>query len=387
LTARPLVSTIIPTHNRAALLPRALDSVYAQVGIGELFDQEVIVVDDASTDGTFDVVQRYPYVRYVRLAAPRRESPRGASAAQNAGITASRGTLLAFLHDDDVWLPHRLSVQVPMLESHPEAGAVYSQEVDPSSGRAGPDVARGASGWIFRALLERGNFVPVSTLVVRRHAFEQAGQFDESLTTSEDWDMWLRLSFSFPILFLPCVVAAHSESPGGLMLTRAANGSAAADAARVIKRALRLLPKSAVSAEVKRRAWVHTDWPRRHVVHVACRRALAAESPLLACREFCAQLTGSPQMGARERWMVRQTVAEIWVEIARALTFDTATGKQPPIYEAACAVARAPSFRGVKALLRVIARRVLGRRAHAWCMRLYRKLSTMRHVGRLRRSS
>src|SRR5579864_7714251 len=172
MTARPLVSTIIPTHNRAALLPRALDSVYAQEGIGELFDQEVIVVDDASTDRTFEVVQRYPYVRYVRLAAPRRESSRGASAAQNAGIRASRGTLLAFLHDDDMWLPHRLSVQVAMLASHPEAGAVYSQEVDPSSGRAGPDVTRGASEWIFRALLERGNFVPVSTLLVRSHALE-----------------------------------------------------------------------------------------------------------------------------------------------------------------------------------------------------------------------
>ncbi len=64
----PVVSVIIPTYNRADLLPEALDSVYAQAGLGELFEMQVIVIDDASTDATPAVIQRYPEVSYIRLA-------------------------------------------------------------------------------------------------------------------------------------------------------------------------------------------------------------------------------------------------------------------------------------------------------------------------------
>jgi hypothetical protein len=71
LHAKPLVSVTIPTYNRAALLPEALDSVYAQEAAGELFETEVIVVDDASTDATPEVVRRYPGVRYIRLETNR----------------------------------------------------------------------------------------------------------------------------------------------------------------------------------------------------------------------------------------------------------------------------------------------------------------------------
>ena len=97
MAERPLISAIIPTRNRAVLLPRALDSVYAQEGIGEQFDLEVVIVDDASADATPDVVTQYPRARYIRLS-----TPRGASGARNAGIAVSRGALIAFLDDDDL---------------------------------------------------------------------------------------------------------------------------------------------------------------------------------------------------------------------------------------------------------------------------------------------
>ncbi|HKX19382.1 MAG TPA: glycosyltransferase family A protein [bacterium] len=348
-----LVSTIIPTHNRAALLQKALDSAYSQQGVGELFDQEIIVVDDASIDATAEVVRRHPQVRYIRLAPPRRKLPRGASAALNAGIAVSRGTFVAFLHDDDTWFPHRLKVQVSTLERHPDAGAVYSQEIDPSSGRQGPDLSRGASGWIFQALLEKGDFVPVSTILIRRHALDRVGYFDVGLATSEDWDLWLRLSYHFSIVFLPSVVSAHSESPAGMMLTRAANGSAADDIACVVRKALHMGRELDLSAELKQRAWAHVRWPRAHVVHTACSLALAAHSPRSAVRDFCAALMASPGENLRQRWMLRQTVADIWVEVARALASRNGKSKQTPIYEAVCAVVRAPSIGRLTALLRI----------------------------------
>ena len=118
-TVRPLVSAIIPTHNRAHCLSRAVDSIYAQEGLGEHFDIEIIVVDDASSDSTTEVVRRYSGVRYIRQ--PER---RGVSAALNAGLRASTGCCIVFLDDDDVWLPHKLRVQVLQLEAHIDVGVV-----------------------------------------------------------------------------------------------------------------------------------------------------------------------------------------------------------------------------------------------------------------------
>jgi glycosyltransferase involved in cell wall biosynthesis len=117
---RPLVSVIIPTHNRSSLLCEALASVMEQEGRGELFELETIVVDDASTDDTRRVAAEYP-VRYIR-----HPTNLGLSAARNSGIAEARGRYVAFLDDDDLWLPHRLQVQLPVMEAHPEVDLVYS---------------------------------------------------------------------------------------------------------------------------------------------------------------------------------------------------------------------------------------------------------------------
>ncbi len=100
MPARPEVSVIIPTRNRAPLLARALDSVFSQEGLGEQFDLDVIVVDDGSTDSTATVVGEYAQVRGLRFS-----TSRGVAAARNTGIESSRGAFTCFLDDDDVWLP------------------------------------------------------------------------------------------------------------------------------------------------------------------------------------------------------------------------------------------------------------------------------------------
>ena len=112
VTARPLVSAIIPTQNRAHCLSHAVDSIYAQEGLGEHFDIEIIVVDDASSDSTADVVRRYSGVRYIRQ--PERRS---VSAARNVGLRRARDAA-SRSDDDDVWLPHKLRVQVRNSSAH-----------------------------------------------------------------------------------------------------------------------------------------------------------------------------------------------------------------------------------------------------------------------------
>src|SRR5262245_41772641 len=120
----PIVSVIIPTHNRAHVVPESIASVRAQEGRGSIFELEIVVVDDASTDTTPEVMQGYPDIKYVRLPV----NP-GLPAARNAGIKASTGKYIAFNDDDDLWLPYKLSLLVPALESDPQLSATYAQMI------------------------------------------------------------------------------------------------------------------------------------------------------------------------------------------------------------------------------------------------------------------
>ena len=104
-SGHPVVNVIIPTYNRAQLLPRAINSVIAQT----FQDIKIIVVDDASTDRTEEVVSSFqdPRIHYIRHS-----QNRGPSAARNTGIRASEaGQYLAYLEDDDEWFPNKLEIR------------------------------------------------------------------------------------------------------------------------------------------------------------------------------------------------------------------------------------------------------------------------------------
>jgi glycosyltransferase involved in cell wall biosynthesis len=205
----PYVSVIIPTYNRAAYLPATIDSVLAQ----DYRDFELIVVDDGSTDETTQVVQRYESsVQYVHQANQRE------GVARNHGIRRASGALLAFLDSDDVWLPWKLQADVAAFQRHPDAALVYSRIEDISSTgqRLGARRLPGPSGDVFdRLVLE--NFIPLSTVSVRRGAFEAVGRFsgEPELSGSIDWEAWVRLSARHPFIHVPLVttqVRVHPQS-------------------------------------------------------------------------------------------------------------------------------------------------------------------------------
>jgi glycosyltransferase involved in cell wall biosynthesis len=218
----PTVSVILPTYNRAHLLPRAILSILNQT----YQNFELIIVDDASTDETPRVVKAFddPRIRYIR-----HEHNKGASAARNTGIEASRGTYIAFQDSDDEWLPYKLARQVPALtQSPPEVGVVYSsfwlvrgneKSIYPSRirklSRLLPSEARRLNGDIHRAL-SRGNFITTQVALVRRACFETVGLFDERLSRFQDWELWLRISehYHFNYIDEPLVVAY--ATPGNL---------------------------------------------------------------------------------------------------------------------------------------------------------------------------
>jgi glycosyltransferase involved in cell wall biosynthesis len=189
--AKPLVSVIIPTCNRAWCLAEAVESVLAQ----DFRDFELIAVDDGSADDTPQLLERYgDAIRVLR-----REN-RGVSAARNAGIAAARGGLIAFLDSDDLWLPGKLSRQVAFFTSQPEALICQTEELWVRNGRrVNPGRRhRKRGGLIFEPSLELCLVSP-SAVMVRRGLFERVGLFDESLPACEDYDLWLRVSCRIPV--------------------------------------------------------------------------------------------------------------------------------------------------------------------------------------------
>ena len=235
----PLVSVVVPTRDRAALLGETLASVRAQT----LADWECIVVDDGSTDGTDELVRRLaerdPRVRYVR-----REIPRNAAAARNQGASLARGRYLGFLDSDDLFEPDKLAWQCAALEARPDAVLVYGetfqfQDGDPSRG----GLYLGHVPWRPCGDAREGLLVrsAIYAPLVRTEAFRRAGGFDETLVSAEDWDMWLTLAREGAVLHEPRVALRYRLHPGNKSADLATN---LACARRVAAKHLALLPRA-----------------------------------------------------------------------------------------------------------------------------------------------
>jgi glycosyltransferase involved in cell wall biosynthesis len=182
----PEVSVIIPTFDRAALLPRAIDSALSQAGPA----LELLVADDGSGDDTPAVLALYadePRVRVLRLPHG------GVCRARNAAVAQARGPLLAFLDSDDEWLPGKLSAQCAMLRDT-GFSICQTEEIWIRNGiRVNPPahyVKRG--GDLFAFSLRHCMITPSST-VMTRELYLQAGGFDPDFPACEDFEFWLRI--------------------------------------------------------------------------------------------------------------------------------------------------------------------------------------------------
>ena len=195
----PKVSVIIPTHNRAALLGNAIQSVLDQT----FEDFELLVVDDGSEDHPEQVVRSFsdPRVRFIRHPVAR-----GGGAARNTGIQNTHGPFVAFLDDDDAWYPEKLDLQVALLEKGARKLAlVYGgYDIGDASGAqltgTKTPIARGN---LRHQLLSSNVIGGTSLILVRRAALEHIGGFDENLPSFQDHDLYLRLSEHYKFDFVP----------------------------------------------------------------------------------------------------------------------------------------------------------------------------------------
>lgn len=184
------ISVIIPAYNHARFLPQAVESVINQIDSAD----EIIVVDDGSTDATSNIV--FPYLKYVSYIY---KANGGTSTALNTGIRRAVGNWICWLSADDLFMPDKLKKQREYVEKHPQIGLIYTDfyVVDEKAGRIisheKPPQYPDQKTWT-QTLLKTGCLFNGSTTMIRTSLFYKAGLFLPELLHSQDYNMWIRLS-------------------------------------------------------------------------------------------------------------------------------------------------------------------------------------------------
>jgi glycosyltransferase involved in cell wall biosynthesis len=203
------VSVVIPTYNSGTLVVEAVESVLAQT----LPVEEVLVIDDGSTDDTVERLARFgPPVRLIR------KENGGVATARNRGVEEATGEWIAFLDADDVWHPRKLEIQFSAL-AHRSDLALLGNSLYDWPGKH-PDIGAEAFGDLAKIRLDDlivRNSLVTSTIVARTEILRAAGPFDPALRGPEDHDLWIRVAQRAKVANLPIALTGYrSATPGSL---------------------------------------------------------------------------------------------------------------------------------------------------------------------------
>jgi glycosyltransferase involved in cell wall biosynthesis len=201
----PTISVVVPTRGRARFLHLALGSALRQREV----DLEIVLVDDGSPE---EVHPRLRGLDDERIRVVSHEHPQGVSAARNTGISASQGEWVAFLDDDDLWSPEKLSQQLSAAGSSGRRW-VYTGAVTIDADDRVLHVEPVLEPALLLERLPRQNVVPTSNVLVHRETLRAAGQFDPRLRLTEDWDLYLRLARREMPAFVPQHLVAFRTHP------------------------------------------------------------------------------------------------------------------------------------------------------------------------------
>jgi glycosyltransferase involved in cell wall biosynthesis len=198
----PVVSVILPAYNSAEYIAETIESVLNQ----SFADFELIVIDDGSTDGQADEIlpfcERDQRVRYIY------QTNKGVSSARNTGFNHSSGKFIAFLDADDIWLPNNLEAKMPKFDEE-DVGLVHSDAglIDQNSKEITGKVMTGMEGNLLDIILEWQSMVVPgpSSILVRRKVLHTIGLFDTRLSTSADYDLFIRIAAKYRISRVPIV--------------------------------------------------------------------------------------------------------------------------------------------------------------------------------------
>ena len=198
-----MVSVVIPTHNRGNLIERAVNSVIQQTYKA----LEIIVVSDGSTDNTDEVIQtltrKDERIRYISY-----HPAKGGNVARNTGIQAAKYDYIAFLDDDDEWLPEKLEKQMKVFLKDSEIGLVYTgvKSIYLSENTSYLSTSH-LCGDLSKKILLNNYIGTTSTVIVKKSALEKSGLFDINLTAMQDYDLWIRIcqNSKIGVVSEPCI--------------------------------------------------------------------------------------------------------------------------------------------------------------------------------------
>jgi len=199
----PEVGVIIVARNRAHILGTAIKSALDQT----FKDIEIVVVDDGSTDETFDVARSFNGVRAYRIG------PNGIAWARNYAAQKTKCEWLAFLDSDDRWLPEKLEVQLGALK---KSGLAFSSTDAFLVNEAGKRVAKLSernkpfSGHVFFKLV-KSNFICSPCVMIHKNVFWQKGGFDPRMVSAEDYHLWLRVAYTHPLLYISLPLVEYCD--------------------------------------------------------------------------------------------------------------------------------------------------------------------------------
>ncbi|MDH5673273.1 MAG: glycosyltransferase family 2 protein [Myxococcales bacterium] len=206
----PLVSVVMPAHNAERYLCEALDSVLVQT----YARLEIIVVDDGSSDSTWQILERYAAAD-PRVRPFSNEVNRGIVASRNRAFAeaSAEARYFAVLDSDDVCMPDRIAQQVEFLENHPGHALVGGNTliIDESSAVIGERRYPSADADL-RRVITRYNPIAQPTVMIRKAALEEVGVYDERFPRCQDYDLWLRMCARYSIANLPEITLKYRIS-------------------------------------------------------------------------------------------------------------------------------------------------------------------------------
>ena len=208
----PYIDVIIPTYNRAGFLKSALSSVLNQ-SFGYF---QILVVDDCSEDNTEEVVRGFKDDKIIYI---RHSINKGEGGSRNTGLRNANARYIAFLDDDDEWLPNKLELQVKLLDSSPpEVGCVYTGflMVDKLTGRVLSERIPRKRGYVYGDMVMENVVGTSSTVLVKRECFEKVGVYDEGIPWGLDYDMWIRIAKEYHIEYIKDPLVKYNIHQGQL---------------------------------------------------------------------------------------------------------------------------------------------------------------------------
>lgn len=208
------ISVVIPSYNNISTIERALDSVRLQ----KLKPDEIIIVNDCSTDDTSGVVKRWTERYCIDVKLLHTDTNIGPAGARNLGVYSASGDWIAFLDADDEWLPHRLSMQHEVLQMLDDVSFICGRIARVKKTVLECKMNKSDITNIKLNDLAFGNPIATSSVLVRKDVIEKVGGFDEHFRGPEDYDLWIRIAEKFRMIRVEKELAVCYESEAGLSM-------------------------------------------------------------------------------------------------------------------------------------------------------------------------